>query len=69
MEPVRIYENGMNIPPELGIIDFKGGLCTVQTGIDQKRIWVNCSITLSGNGASFLLPHPRYSSTLDIPHL
>jgi len=33
---VYMYENGMNVPPELEIIDFKGGLCAVQTGIDQN---------------------------------
>ena len=33
---VYMYENGMNVPSELEIIDFKGGLWAVQTGIDQK---------------------------------
>ena len=33
---VWMYENGMDIPNELEIIDFKGGLYAVQTGIDQK---------------------------------
>lgn len=31
-----IYENGMEVPEDLKIIDFKGGLYAVATDIDQK---------------------------------
>ncbi|MBQ8780444.1 MAG: AraC family transcriptional regulator [Oscillospiraceae bacterium] len=31
-----MYEDGMNIPKEFEIIDFKGGLYAVATGIDQQ---------------------------------
>ncbi len=31
-----MYEDGMNVPKEFGIIDFKGGLYAVATDIDQK---------------------------------
>ena len=31
-----MYEDGMNVPKEFKIIDFKGGLYAVATDIDQK---------------------------------
>lgn len=31
-----LYENGMEVPPELEIIDFQGGLYAAATDIDQK---------------------------------
>ena len=31
-----IYENGMNVPDEFEITDFRGGLYAVATDIDQK---------------------------------
>ncbi|MBQ4901540.1 AraC family transcriptional regulator [Paenibacillus sp. Marseille-P2973] len=31
-----VYEEGMNVPEEFDIIDFKGGLYAVVTGIDQQ---------------------------------
>lgn len=33
---VYMYEDGMSVPSELALIDFKGGLYAVATGIDQK---------------------------------
>lgn len=30
------YEDGMQVPPDFDIIDFKGGLYAVATGIDQQ---------------------------------
>ena len=33
---VWLYEDGMNVPNKLEIIDFKGGLYAVATDIDQK---------------------------------
>lgn len=33
---VYMYEDGMNIPKEFDIIDFKGGLYAVTTGIDKN---------------------------------
>lgn len=31
-----MYEDGMSVPPEFDIIDFKGGLYAVATDIDQQ---------------------------------
>ena len=31
-----MYEEGMNVPGEFEIIDFRGGLYAVATGIDQQ---------------------------------
>jgi len=31
-----LYENGLNVPDEFEIIDFKGGLYAVSTDIDQQ---------------------------------
>ncbi len=31
-----LFEDGMTVPPEFEIIDFKGGLYAVATDIDQK---------------------------------
>lgn len=31
-----MYEESMNVPSEFDVIDFKGGLYAVATGIDQK---------------------------------
>lgn len=31
-----LYEDGMDVPPEFDIIDFRGGLYAVATDIDQK---------------------------------
>lgn len=31
-----LYEEGMNVPDDLKIIDFKGGLYAVATDIDQR---------------------------------
>ena len=36
-----MYEDGMNVPKEFGIIDFMGGLYAVATDIDQKTDMVN----------------------------
>ena len=51
---VYLYEEGINVPPEFDIIDFKGGLYAVATGIDQKtdRDMMNAEIDqfLSKNG-------------------
>ena len=33
---IYIYEDGMNVPEGFDIIDFKGGLYAVATGIDQQ---------------------------------
>jgi len=33
---VQMYEDGINVPDEFEIIDFKGGLYAVSTDIDQK---------------------------------
>lgn len=33
---IYVYEEGMKVPPELGIIDFKGGLYAITTDIDQQ---------------------------------
>ena len=49
-----MYEDGMNVPKEFEIIDFKGGLYAVATDIDQKTDMdlVNAEIDkfLSKNG-------------------
>ncbi len=49
-----MYEDGMNVPKEFEIIDFKGGLYAVATDIDQKTDMdlVNAEIDkfLSENG-------------------
>lgn len=36
---LHLYENGMNVPEEFKIIDFKGGLYAVTTDIDQQTDW------------------------------
>ena len=36
MHWLYVYDDRMNVPKELNIIDFKGGLYTVVTGIDQQ---------------------------------
>lgn len=33
---IHLYEDGMSVPEEFTIIDFKGGLYAVTTDIDQK---------------------------------
>ena len=33
---IYLYEEGMNVPAEFTVIDFKGGLYAVTTDIDQK---------------------------------
>lgn len=34
-----MYEEGMAVPPEFEIVDFKGGLYAVTTGIDMQTDW------------------------------
>ncbi|MBQ1256860.1 MAG: AraC family transcriptional regulator [Clostridia bacterium] len=49
-----MYEDGMTVPAEFDIIDFKGGLYAVATGIDQQTDWeyMNAEVDkfLSENG-------------------
>lgn len=49
-----MYEDGLNVPKEFKIIDFKGGLYAVATDIDQKtdKKLLNTEMDkfLSGNG-------------------
>lgn len=51
---VYMYEEGMNVPTEFDIVDFKGGLYAVATGIDQQtdRDLMNAEVDkfLSENG-------------------
>ena len=43
---VYMYEEGMNVPTEFDIVDFKGGLYAVATGIDQQTVLLYAEYSL-----------------------
>lgn len=51
-----LYEEGLNVPAEFDIIDFRGGLYAVATGIDQQTDMD----TMKAEIHAFLLQHGFY---------
>ena len=68
---VYMYEEGMNVPTEFDIIDFKGGLYAVATGIDQQtdRDLINAAIDkfLSENGFERDVSRPELGNIITSP--
>ena len=68
---VYMYEEGMNVPTEFDIIDFKGGLYAVATGIDQQtdRDLMNAAIDkfLSENGFERDVSRPELGNIITSP--
>lgn len=65
---VYMYEEGMNVPAEFDIIDFKGGLYAVATGIDQQtdRDLMNTEVDkfLSENGFERDISRPELGNII-----
>ena len=57
-----MYEQGMNVPTEFEIIDFKGGLYAVATGIDEKtnRVLMNAEVDKFLNENGFERDNSRF---------
>ena len=68
---VYMYEEGMNVPTEFDIIDFKGGLYAVATGIDQQtdRDLMDAAIDkfLSENGFERDVSRPELGNIITSP--
>ena len=68
---VYMYEEGMNVPTEFDIIDFKGELYAVATGIDQQtdRDLMNAAIDkfLSENGFERDVSRPELGNIITSP--
>ena len=68
---VYMYEEGMNVPTEFDIIDFKGGLYAVATGIDQQtdRDLMKAAIDkfLSENGFERDVSRPELGNIITSP--
>ena len=68
---VYMYEEGMNVPTEFDIIDFKGGLYAVATGIEQQtdRDLINAAIDkfLSENGFERDVSRPELGNIITSP--
>lgn len=57
-----MYEQGMNVPKEFEIIDLKGGLYAVATGIDEKtnRVLMNAEVNKFLNENGFERDNSRF---------
>lgn len=68
---VYMFEEGMDVPEEFDIIDFKGGLYAVATGIDQQtdRGLMNAEVDkfLSENGFEREASRPELGNIITSP--
>lgn len=68
---VYMYEEGMKVPTEFDIIDFKGGLYAVATGIDQQtdRDLMNAAIDkfICENGFERDVSRPELGNIITSP--
>lgn len=68
---VYLYEDGMDVPPEFEIIDFRGGLYAVATDIDQHtdREAMNAEVDafISANGFERDASRPELGNIITPP--